>query len=378
MGRIRIKKAGYMKRLIILFMITAYSLSLFGAEDKDYVLFFKTKNNKRLGLTGAPYLAYSSDSGAGLGTQIVLFDATEDSLKVNPFELQFDVSLTTEDERKLEIDYTKTFTKQKMELISHIEYKRKPSDFWGIGSDTQEENVESYTHEQALNKIQLKKQLNKHLSFGPVIAFNYYNFIERVDSMFLANAEIPGTENSFITSGIGYTVDYNRTDTPKYPRNGFRVIKELVFYSKALASDYSFVATSLDLRGYKSIFNNHILCAQVLSQHTSDNPPFQHYPKQGSSSIMRGYANGRFIDKQFFGSQVEYRTPFFMRTGLAVFAACGNSYKNFSDFKMDNTHYAYGLGFRFNVSKSNMLNLRGDLAFSEEGKEIYFKVGEAF
>ena len=67
-----------------------------------------------------------------------------------------------------------------------------------------------------------------------------------------------------------------------------------------------------------------------------------------------------------------------MKLGLVLYTSLGNSYHNFSDFKASNTHLSYGTGFRLNISKAKMLNMRGDIAFSKEGRSIYFKVGESF
>ena len=53
---------------------------------------FYNKKSSVVGLTGTPYPAYSSDSGAGAGLQIILFDASHDSLRHDPFDLKFDAS----------------------------------------------------------------------------------------------------------------------------------------------------------------------------------------------------------------------------------------------------------------------------------------------
>ncbi len=366
-----------MKRFIIGILIIIPCL-LFSFMEDDLALYFNLKNGKRTGLTGAPYLAYSSDSGAGAGMQIIYFDACLDSIKIDPFELQWDGSFTTEGERKLELDYTKELTLQKWTILAHLEYKKKPSDFWGIGSDTPENQQETYTQSQNIAKIQFKKTVSSDFSTGPVLHYFQYRMHETEDSLLLASGTIRGCERSYSIAGAGFVCDWNHTDFKPYPRKGYRIIFDNEFYLSDQDYKYHFYAANLDLRLYTSVFNQHIFCAQILSQNTSDNPPFQFLPGQGGSFMMRGYPNKRFIDKQFISTQVEYRSPFWMKMGFAAFSALGNSYQKLPDFNINHTHFSYGIGFRLNVSKSNMLNMRGDIAFSKEGREIYFKVGEAF
>ncbi len=365
-------------RVYIILLIISLPCLLFSFMEDDLALYFNLNNGKRTGLTGAPYLAYSSDSGVGAGVQIVYFDACLDSIKIDPFEIQLDASFTSEGERKLELDYTKELTLKKWSILAHLEYKKKPSDFWGIGSDTPEERQESYTQSQLITKIQLKKVFSPDFSAGPILQYFRYQMQETEDSLLLASGMIRGSENRYSLAGAGFVCDWNHTDFKPYPRKGYRFIFDNVFYLSDKSYKYHFYSANFDLRVYRPVLKQHILCAQILSQNTSDNPPFQLLPGQGGSAMMRGYPNRRFLEKQFISAQIEYRSPFWMKMGLAAYTAVGNSYRKFSDFEVNNTHLSYGLGFRLNISKSNMLNMRGDIAFSKEGREIYFKVGEAF
>lgn len=366
-----------MKHLsLIIILIICSSLS--GILKNDLVYYHYTDQLQKIGLTGMPYLNYSSDNGLGVGVQGILFDASPDSLGFNPFEVQLDFSMTTKDEKKAEFDYSKTFIQSKSELIAHFEYKRKPADFWGIGGQTPEENKEEYRHEQFINYIKFKKELYPNLLIGPIVSLNAYRMLERSDSLQLSQEIIPGSESSYLVSGIGFSWDYRHLDYLSYPRNGYRIIHEISLYHKTIGSEYQFLNSLLDLRAYKSILPNHIFCVQIISHNQSGDIPFHMMTKQGSSTMMRGFPNGRFIDHHLFSGQIEYRSPFFERVGLAVFSSFGNTYHQFNQFKLSDTHFTYGLGLRINVSKENMLNFRADLAFSEEGKQIYLKVGEAF
>lgn len=364
------------KLFFALFILVPVFMNAF--LEQDLALYFHTDSGKTIGLTGTPYPAYSSDSGAGAGLQFILFDATNEESVNNPFNLQFDMSFTTEGEKKFELDYRKDYSAQQWAFFTHLEYKIMPSDFWGIGADTPEQNKESYKQDKQVIALTLQKNYSESLSLGPILSYYRYKFLEKKDSLMLAQGDIPGSENSLSLVGTGFVFDYNKTDSRNYPRKGYRLINENVFYLSVDESNYHFYSGSLDLRAYYPLFENHVICGQILSQNTSDTPPFQLMPKQGGPFIMRGYANGRFIDKQFLATQMEYRSPFWMKLGFAAFASLGNSYKNFRDFDLSNTHFTYGTGIRLNISKANMLNIRGDIAFSKEGHTIYFKVGESF
>jgi len=364
-------------RICILITLLSVGLILNAIPEQDLALYFTTKKSSVVGLTGTPYPAYSSDSGAGAGLQIILFDASHDSLRHDPFDLKFDASFTTNGERSFELDYLKEYTEKEWKFAAQLEYKIMPFDFWGIGGNTSLAEKESYTQNKQIASFLLQKAFSADLFFGPIIHYNSFQYDDREENDMFANT-IAGSEDSFSIFGTGFVFDYNKTDIKHYPTKGYRFINESVLYKSVNTKDYFFYSGVFDFRTYYPIFEKHVLCAQVLSQNTSDNPPFQLMPKQGGHSIMRGYPNGRFIDRQFIATQIEYRSPIRMKLGLVLYTSLGNSYHNFSDFKASNTHLSYGTGFRLNISKAKMLNMRGDIAFSKEGRSIYFKVGESF
>ncbi len=363
------------KRLIVFFLIIFEVISCFAFLDKDFVLLIN-KDKRMLGLTGAPYASFSSESGLGVGLQIILFDALPDSVLNNPFDLKLDISMTTKNEKKIEFDFAQKFANYNFN--AHLEYKKKPNNFYGIGGNTLSENKESYTCEKFENKVSIIRPIFDRFEIGPIIEFNFYNLSDKIQNGQLLINSIPGSEDNHKTIGVGILCEYKKLDHPKNPTNGYRLILENTHFNKSYGSDYRFFKSSTDFRIYKKIWYESVLCAQFNYLFTSSHSPFQQYPEQGGSTMMRGYKTGRFLDKQMLAGQLEYRSPFIHRIGSVLFISSGNSFDLFRHIRQKNTHYAGGIGCRFLVSQAKMLIIRGDLGFSKEGREIYFKVGQAF
>lgn len=362
------------KHRVLLVLLFSWVLSCLAQTD-DYVLYLN-KNGRKLGLTGAPYGAYSSESGFGGGLQFILFDALPDSVCKTPFELQWDMSGTTGGERKLELDFTQRY--QMYNLISHLEYKVKPSDFYGVGGDTPAEAMEDYESEKVKGKISLVRKMTEFLDLGPLVDFQYQHVSDRLENGILDIGMIKGSEDFHNTLGLGFLAEYKDLDQPSYPLNGYRIITENTIYKKGMLSDYSFFKSSVDIRYYRKILRKSVLAGQLIWQGCYGDVPFQQMPEQGGAYIMRGYKTARFLDEKMLAGQIEFRSPFYRRFAVVSFVGLANSFAEYSNIQKDHTHWAGGIGFRFNVSQSKMLNLRGDIGFTDEGKEIYFKVGEAF
>ena len=101
----------------------------------------------------------------------------------------------------------------------------------------------------------------------------------------------------------------------------------------------------------------------------------------GGESLMRGYYLGRYRDKNLIAGQLEYRIlpfNFSKRWGASAFMAAGQVYDENETFQFKNLLPTGGLGLRFLVFPEKDIYTRVDVAFTEEGRGIYFFIGEAF
>lgn len=96
---------------------------------------------------------------------------------------------------------------------------------------------------------------------------------------------------------------------------------------------------------------------------------------------MRGYYPGRYRDKLYMATQLEYRWlpfPFSKRFGAAVFASVGTVAPAARDIQLGNLLPAGGAGVRYLLFKKKDVFLRADVGFTREGMGFYILTGEAF
>ena len=151
-----------------------------------------------------------------------------------------------------------------------------------------------------------------------------------------------------------------------------------VWFSQNYGSDYDYNRYIVDVRRYLSISEDHILALQTYGSLVGGSPPFYELAARGGHYSMRGYYEGRYRDKAYITSQVEYRTFILKRLGVAAFAGVGDVSSAFSNFTAEDFKYSYGFGLRYTIDMLEKLNVRMDIVFGENTKGIYFAVEEAF
>ena len=93
---------------------------------------------------------------------------------------------------------------------------------------------------------------------------------------------------------------------------------------------------------------------------------------------MRGYFEGRYTDRHFIATQVEWRQKLNHRWGLVAFAGLGSVAPSIDEFRMENVRPSVGVGVRFLVDAEENLNLRLDFGAGQHKLNYYFKIAESF
>lgn len=152
-------------------------------------------------------------------------------------------------------------------------------------------------------------------------------------------------------------------------------------YGKVLGGTNSFNLTRVDLRHFLKVSekNDDVLALQFIGRTIRGDFPFSKFSLFGSSEIMRGYREGRFVDRDMMATQVEYRKTFKdSRIGAVAFIGTGDVYNNIDEFQFGTLKPNYGVGLRYKIDKSENLNLRLDWGFGRGSNEIYLGIAEAF
>lgn len=152
-------------------------------------------------------------------------------------------------------------------------------------------------------------------------------------------------------------------------------------YNRLWGSTFNFSSVNLDARLFRTVRPNQVLAWQAFGLFQSGTVPFNQQALLGSEVIMRGYYAGRYRDRNYLATQLEYRWlpfPFSKRFGAAVFGAVGSVAPTLDAFTWRNVLPTGGAGLRYFLFPKKDIFLRFDVGFTREGPGFYIFTGEAF
>ena len=186
--------------------------------------------------------------------------------------------------------------------------------------------------------------------------------------------DFDGVEDTMTELGVRAAFDTRRDRTipgdAVYLESGFdRVFLGGArgFSGRGALSDVNRV--HLEARGYKRLFGQTVLAAQLA--YTTASGPLPPYAQSflGGGRTLRGHEAGRFIGDQLALASLELRVPLnstlaFGRTGIHFFYDTGSAFDSDTSLGQARFHHGVGVGgfFRFAV-----VGVRVDLGFDLEG-----------
>jgi hypothetical protein len=328
-----------------------------------------------------PTLAYSPETGLEIGAStLYLYFARKDTNN-RLSELSAFTFITLESQYGLWLDHALYTHQNKWFLLGRFRIQRFPLLYYGIGPDT----PKRYQAVLDANALLLRER------FLRKVAGSFYAGLE-VDFQQLTNTSFKRTPE-FINSpapigsqgsrnlGIGLGFVYDNRHNVLNVRHGFFAETGFLRYHRAWGSDYDFTGFFLDSRFFHPVARKQVLAVQVSGLFNNGIVPFNQLALMGGESLMRGYYLGRFRDRNYMASQVEYRWlpfPFSKRFGGVLFMGAGNVAPRVSDFALKNVKIAGGGGLRFLLFPKKDVFTRLDFAFTRESTGFYIFIGEAF
>jgi outer membrane protein assembly factor BamA len=250
-----------------------------------------------------------------------------------------------------------------------------------MGSDTPDSAEEQYNYNQFLiEPIFLKQMFHRYLFIGAGFRYNHiYNTDIEADGLIAANR--PDGFDGSTSVGVEAAVLYDSRSNILNAQDGWYFEFTRGQYGKVLGGTNNFNLTRFDLRHYIDVSpeNNDVLAFQFTGRLSRGDLPFSEFSFLGSSETMRGYREGRFVDRDMLTTQMEYRKRFKdSRWGLVGFAGTGDVYNNVEEFQFKNLKPNYGFGARVMIDKKENLNLRFDVGFGRGTNNFYLGIAEAF
>ena len=331
-------------------------------------------------LINYPTIAYAPETSWELGVSSLYVYSANRDLSNRLSEIKAFTFYTLENQYGFWLDHALYTDENKWFFYGRARYQSFPLFYYGIGRETPSEHIALIDGEYTLFRERLLRETFPSLYFGLELDYqglNRVNYIDTEPDFELPKVGAMGSNNL----GIGLGLLYNNIHNAMNPREGLYSEWAFMNYNAAAGSDFNMTTYIIDNRIYRPVKENTVFATQLYGQFTSGNPPFNMLSLMGGESLMRGYYLGRYRDKNLVAGQVEYRIlpfAFSKRWGASVFLAVGQVYGDDYGFNWDLFLPTGGAGIRYLIFPEKDIYTRIDVSFTEEGRGVYFFIGEAF
>ena len=322
-----------------------------------------------------PILFYTPETGTAGGVAALFI--YRDSWSPRTSSVTADVIATEKKQIITEISADHYFSRNRYRLITDILFQKYPNKFFGIGNNTPESSEETYTAQTFYIHATFSANVISHFNVGPIVRYDNVAIGETASPAVLATGILPGSKGG-TSSGLGFVVNWDSRDNTLASTTGSFYQLKTMFFRSAWGSDYSYDDMQIDARKFFTPVADHIIAFQFSGEFMGGIVPFQSLAKFGGSSLLRGYHDGRFRDKNMIALQAEYRIPVWWRFGLVGFAGIAQVANEIGHFAVDQFHAAGGLGLRFTWNVKERVNIRVDYGAGNNSSGVYVTVTEAF
>ncbi|MCK5346690.1 MAG: BamA/TamA family outer membrane protein [Candidatus Heimdallarchaeota archaeon] len=202
-------------------------------------------------------------------------------------------------------------------------------------------------------------------------------------------SSLEGSEGADLM-GLAFSVEYDRRDNEKSPRQGGYARGKLGVYEGINGDKYGYTKLGFDIAEYfpvgewfSFLYWDSALALRLSGEFNSGNNddkiPFFDLARLGGSGSVRGYQYNRFFDENSLFGNVEYRYNVWgmkqMKVDASVFFDCGWVCDELSEIELSKHKESYGLGLRFIMPDVTFV-IEG--ARSDEGLSMYVKCKPIF
>jgi len=251
-------------------------------------------------------------------------------------------------------------------------------DYWGVGNQTlPEPDYAVLTYQRWFIQHRIWRRLGGRVFAGISQHYSDTRNLRTTDQAGVPET-IPGSLGS-VVSGLGPTLLADYRDNPFSPTRGWYAEWATQVYTQKLGSQFNYIEHHLDLRRYVPFNARHMLGFQAIGQFTSGTVPLRELPRLGGPTMMRGFVQGRYRDRQLWSVQAEYRYTLNRFVVAAAFVAAGGVAPTLGEFSAVTTRSAGGLGLRLLLNRKKNIYLRADVALnSNQTMNFYIRMLDAF
>ncbi len=334
----------------------------------------KPKVNKKFDFSviGGPH--YSSDKGFGVGLIAAgLYHVNPEDSLIQPSSTSIFFNGTTGLYFNVGVEGNVIFSGDRHRMNYSCIFYSYDTYFWGIGYDMDRNNANKskYKYFKVALPVDFTWRIGSHIYLGPMMTFNYG------DARQCERPELwEDLRMRTFNLGAGLTFRYDSRDFINNASRGLFISFEQKFYPRFLFNKDAFSMTEVNTCVYHPAWRDATLAYQVHGRFTYGNVPWGMLSTFGGGKNMRGYYEGRYLDKCSLIACVELRQHIWHRSGLAAWVGAGSVFPDFKHLEMRRVLPNYGIGYRWEFKK--LVNIRLDYGFGKHCSGVAFSIYEAF
>ncbi len=333
---------------------------------------------KNLQIAPLPVLFYTPETHWAYGAAVqFIMRGPGASLESRPSSLLAAFIYTQKSQMITDLEADLYLADETYHLNSYIGFRRFPFKVYGIGNAVREDDEEDYTPRITQAMLTLERRVGRSVWAGFKLDYSQRSFSEVEPGGMLDSGVLPGYRAGALT-GAGVVLKMDSRDSIFYPRSGAFHTLGVTSYNRLLGGDHAYTSLLLDARRYLTLGDRSSLALQGYLTAKGGDPPFFALAQLGGNTLMRGYFEGQYRDRNLLVLQAEYRTHLLGRIGAVAFAGAGRVAPEFQDLLEDGLKTAVGLGLRFQLIPEEGVNLRFDFGFGSDSSGMYITMGEAF
>lgn len=331
---------------------------------------------KRFAAFPFPVVYYTPETRfvGGVGASAT-FRARRDSLTARPSTLLAGAAYSQNKQALFYVQGQVFYDSARWYGFGEAGYYRYNYFFFGIGENEVPRTLYAVNYPRV--RIALTRRIAPKLYTGLRYAFEDYNIRDTATSGPFAGGDIPGGRGSRV-SGAGPIFLYDSRDTVLFPTHGFFAEASYIGHGSALGGSSRFGRAVLDVAAYKALGERTVLAMNSYNSFVTGDAPFQQLSLLGGGRRLRGYYEGRYIDRNMAVLQAELRLKVYRRFGAAIFGGAGVLGGKEDFLRVRNPKVAYGAGLRYTVNRRDHLNIRVDYGLGPGTSGFYLTIGEAF
>ena len=353
-------------------LVLALPLRSLGAQDADSV--------PRRRLRALPVIGYSEATGLQYGA--TAFRTFQYDRLTRPSSQAVYVARTANNHTKAFAQVDGWLKNNRRHIRVRVEYISYPLPYFGIGADTRDDTEEWYSSGVTTSHVFDQRAFGE----GLYVLLGFRTTKRRMretETDGPLQALVSAERSPLRTFHLQLGLVHDTRDDISAPRRGAytRVITSapLVPPFPGASQYVRFFRHTIDARGYLPLGTGPVIALQAqYDAAVGARVPFDHLAMIGADTAMRGYARGRFRDRQAIATQAEFRSGYWRRIGVVTFAGVGAVAPRIGDLATTRWHPAAGLGLRYRFAPPDRSTLRLDLAFGRRSVGLNMGINEAF